>query len=105
MLSHLFYFKDMILVDFLNRLKQEYTTLDRLNKETYYGRLSSLFVLLELDGVRLDAEYELGLSKLLDRMGDINEEELETVLSPEELKSLIHKIKLGLALIINTIEE
>ncbi|MDB4999685.1 MAG: hypothetical protein JWR76_762 [Mucilaginibacter sp.] len=95
----------MILIDFLNRLKQEYSTLDRLNKETYYGRLSSLFVLLELDGARLDAEYELGLSKLLDRMGDINEEELETDLSPDEMKALIHKIKLGLALIINTIEE
>jgi hypothetical protein len=105
MLSHLFYFKDMILIDFLNRLKQEYGTLDYLNQETYYGRLSSLFVLLELDGARLDAEYELGLSKLLDRMGDINEEELEIDLSPDELKPLIHKIKLGLALIINTIEE
>ncbi|MFA6086628.1 hypothetical protein [Mucilaginibacter sp.] len=95
----------MILIDFLNRLKQEYGTLDYLNQETYYGRLSSLFVLLELDGARLDAEYELGLSKLLDRMGDINEEELEIDLSPDELKPLIHKIKLGLALIINTIEE
>lgn len=105
MLNHLFYFKDMILIDFLNRLKQEYSTLDYLNQETYYGRLSSLFVLLELDGARLDAEYELGLSKLLDRMGDINEEELEINLSPDELKPLIHKIKLGLALIINTIEE
>jgi hypothetical protein len=95
----------MILIDFLNRLKQEYSTLDRLNQDTYYGRLSSLFVLLELDGARLDAEYDLGLSKLLDRMGDINEEELETDLSSDEMKALIHKIKLGLALIINTIEE
>ncbi|MBD1392345.1 hypothetical protein [Mucilaginibacter glaciei] len=95
----------MILIDFLNRLKYEYGTLDRLTADTYYGRLSSIFVLLELDGARLDAEYGLGLEKLLDRMGDINEDELENGLSADQLKALIHKVKLGLGLIINTIEQ
>lgn len=95
----------MILIDFLNRLKQEYTTLDRLTAETYYGRLSGIFVLLELDGARLNAEYDLGLAGLLDKMGDINEDELENNLSPDALKALIYKVKLGLGLIINTIEQ
>ena len=95
----------MILIDFLNRLKQEYVSLDRLTAEDYYARLSGIFVLLELDGARLDAEYDLGLEKLLDKMGDINEDELENNLSAGQLKALIHKVQLGLGLIIHTIEQ
>lgn len=95
----------MILIDFLNRLKYEYTTLADISQAAYYSRLSSVFVLLELDGARLDAEYDLGLEKLLDKMSDINEDELQPGLSAEEVKALVHKVKLGLALIINTIEQ
>ncbi|WP_374951165.1 hypothetical protein [Mucilaginibacter sp.] len=95
----------MILIDFLNRLKYEYSTIDQLGPATYYARLSSIFVLLELDGTRLDAEYELGLEKLLDKMADFNEDDLENGLAEEEIKTLINKVKIGLALIINTIEQ
>jgi hypothetical protein len=94
----------MILTDFLDRLKQEYYTLDHLDMESYYGRLSSLFVLLELDGEHLNEEHDLGITDLLDKFSDINEQDLRINLSMEELQVIILKIKAGLALIINTIE-
>ena len=94
----------MILTDFLDRLKLEYYTLDQLDLESYYGRLSSLFVLLELDGEHLDEEHELGITNLLDKFSDINEQDLRTDLSAGELQVITLKIKAGLALIINAIE-
>ena len=95
----------MILEEFLNRLKLEYHTLDKLNKETYYQRLSSLFVVLELDGDNLNEEHDLGLDQILDRMNDINEDELQQDMTAEELNVLILKMKAGLAILINKIEE
>ena len=95
----------MILEDFLYRLKLEYHTLDKLNRDTYYQRLSSLFVVLELDGDNLNAEHDLGLESILDKMNDINEDDLQQDMSPEDLAVLIKKIKTGLALLINKIEE
>lgn len=95
----------MILEDFLYRLKLEYHTLDKLNRDTYYQRLSSLFVVLELDGDNLNAEHDLGLEPILDKMNDINEDDLQQDMSPEDLAVLIKKIKTGLALLINKIEE
>ena len=94
----------MILEEFLNRLKLEYHTLDKLNKNDYYLRLSSLFVVLELDGDNLNAEHDLGLDQLLDKLNDINEEELHNNLTQDDLNLLIKKIKTGLALLINAIE-
>ncbi|WP_454802372.1 hypothetical protein [Mucilaginibacter phyllosphaerae] len=95
----------MILEDFLYRLKLEYHTLDKLNRDTYYQRLSSLFVVLELDGDNLNAEHDLGLEPILDKMNDINEDDLQQDMSPEDLAVLINKVKTGLALLINKIEE
>ncbi|GGH04797.1 hypothetical protein [Mucilaginibacter phyllosphaerae] len=94
----------MILEDFLYRLKLEYHTLHTLNTETYYQRLASLFVVLELDGDNLNAEHDLGLDQVLEKMNDINEDDLHQDLSPEELALLIKKVKTGLALLINQIE-
>jgi hypothetical protein len=94
----------MILTDFLDRLKQEYYTIDGLSTDTYYARLSSLFVLLELDGENLNEEHGLGIDKLLERFSDINEEELQTDMSANELALIKLKIKAGLAVLINTIE-
>jgi len=95
----------MILEDFLYRLKLEYHTLDKLNRDTYYQRLSSLFVVLELDGDNLNAEHDLGLEPILDKMNDINEDDLQQDMSPDDLAVLIKKVKTGLALLINKIEE
>jgi hypothetical protein len=95
----------MILEEFLYRLKLEYHTLDKLTQETYYQRLSSLFVVLELDGDNLNAEHDLGLHQILDKMNDINEDDLQQDLSPEDLAVLIKKVKTGLAILINKIEE
>ncbi|MDB5128528.1 hypothetical protein [Mucilaginibacter sp.] len=95
----------MILEEFLYRLKLEYHTLDKLTQETYYQRLSSLFVVLELDGDNLNEEHDLGLDQILDKMNDINEEDLQQNLSPEDLAVLIKKVKAGLAILINKIEE
>jgi hypothetical protein len=95
----------MILEEFLYRLKLEYHTLDKLTKETYYQRLSSLFVVLELDGDNLNEEHDLGLDQILDKMNDINEDDLQQDLSPEDLAVLIKKVKTGLAILINKIEE
>ncbi|RYU92532.1 hypothetical protein EWM62_03620 [Mucilaginibacter terrigena] len=95
----------MILDEFLYRLKLEYHTLDKLNTETYYQRLSSLFVVLELDGDNLNEEHDLGLDQILDKMNDINEDDLHQDLSPDDLVLLIKKVKTGLALLINKIEE
>jgi hypothetical protein len=94
----------MILEEFLNRLKVEYHTLDKLNTDTYYPRLSSLFVVLELDGDNLNQEHDLGLDRILDKLNDINEEELEVDMAPHELTALIKKIKTGLAMLITQIE-
>jgi hypothetical protein len=95
----------MILEEFLYRLKLEYHTLDKLTQETYYQRLSSLFVVLELDGDNLNEEHDLGLDQILDKMNDINEDDLQQDLSPEDLAVLIKKVKAGLAILINKIEE
>jgi hypothetical protein len=95
----------MILEEFLYRLKLEYHTLDKLTQETYYQRLSSLFVVLELDGDNLNEEHDLGLEQILDKMNDINEDDLQQDLSPEDLAVLIKKVKTGLAILINKIEE
>lgn len=95
----------MILEEFLYRLKLEYHTLDKLTQETYYQRLSSLFVVLELDGDNLNEEHDLGLDQILDKMNDINEDDLQQDLSPEDLAVLIKKVKTGLAILINKIEE
>ncbi|MCQ6956719.1 hypothetical protein [Mucilaginibacter aquariorum] len=95
----------MILEEFLYRLKLEYHTLDKLTPETYYQRLSSLFVVLELDGDNLNEEHDLGLDQILDKMNDINEDDLQQDLSPEDLAVLIKKVKTGLAILINKIEE
>ncbi|MES2268477.1 MAG: hypothetical protein V4520_17060 [Bacteroidota bacterium] len=95
----------MILEDFLHRLKLEYHTLDKLNQETYYQRLSSLFVVLELDGDNLNEEHDLGLEQILDKMNDINEDDLQQDMSAEDLALLVKKVKTGLALLINKIEE
>jgi len=95
----------MILEEFLYRLKLEYHTLDKLTQETYYQRLSSLFVVLELDGDNLNEEHDLGLDQILDKMNDINEDDLHQDLSPEDLAVLIKKVKTGLAILINKIEE
>ena len=95
----------MILTDFLDRLKLEYHTLDKLNKNDYYQRLSSLFVVLELDGDNLNEEHDLGLNPILDKLNDINEEELHTNMNQEDLSLLIKKIKTGLGILIGKIEE
>lgn len=95
----------MILEDFLYRLKLEYHTLDKLTTDTYYQRLSSLFVVLELDGDNLNAEHDLGLDAILDKMNDINEDDLQQDMSPEDLALLVKKVKTGLAMLINKIEE
>ena len=95
----------MILEEFLYRLKLEYHTLDKLTLQTYYQRLSSLFVVLELDGDNLNEEHDLGLDQILDKMNDINEDDLHQDLSPEDLAVLIKKVKTGLAILINKIEE
>ncbi|MET3980356.1 hypothetical protein ABIB62_002958 [Mucilaginibacter sp. UYP25] len=95
----------MILEEFLYRLKLEYHTLDKVDKENYYQRISSLFVVLELDGDNLNQEHDLGLDKILDKMNDINEEDLQQNMSQEELAGLIKKIKTGLSLLITQIEE
>jgi hypothetical protein len=95
----------MILEEFLYRLKLEYHTLDKLTQETYYQRLSSLFVVLELDGDNLNEEHDLGLDQILDKMNDINEDDLQQDLSQEDLAVLIKKVKTGLAILINKIEE
>ncbi|MFA6248430.1 MAG: hypothetical protein WC615_15935 [Mucilaginibacter sp.] len=95
----------MILEDFLYRLKLEYHTLDKLTTDTYYQRLSSLFVVLELDGDNLNEEHDLGLDAFLDKMNDINEDDLQQNMPPEELAGLIKKVKTGLAMLINKIEE
>ena len=95
----------MILEEFLYRLKLEYHTLDKLTPETYYQRLSSLFVVLELDGDNLTEEPDLGLDQILDTMNAINEDDLQQDLSPEDLAVLIKKVKTGLAILINKIEE
>jgi hypothetical protein len=95
----------MILEEFLYRLKLEYHTLDKLTQETYYQRLSSLFVVLELDGDNLNEEHDLGLDQILDKMNDINEDDLQQDMSPEDLAVLIKKIKTGLSILINKIEE
>lgn len=95
----------MILEDFLYRLKLEYHTLDKLTADTYYQRLSSLFVVLELDGDNLNEEHDLGLDAILDKMNDINEDDLQQDMAPDDLAVLIKKVKTGLALLINKIEE
>ena len=95
----------MILEEFLYRLKLEYHTIDKLNSDTYYQRLSSLFVVLELDGDNLNAEHDLGLEPILDKMNDINEDDLQQDMPPEDLAVLIKNVKTGLALLINKIEE
>lgn len=95
----------MILEDFLYRLKLEYYTLDKLTTDTYYQRLSSLFVVLELDGDNLNEEHDLGLDAILNKMNDINEDDLQQDMSPEDLALLIKKVKTGLAMLINKIEE
>ena len=95
----------MILTDFLDRLKLEYHTLDKLNRNDYYQRLSSLFVVLELDGDNLNEEHDLGLDPILDKLNDINEEELHTDMNQEDLNLLIKKIKTGLGILIGKIEE
>lgn len=95
----------MILEDFLYRLKLEYHTLDKLTVETYYQRLSSLFVVLELDGDNLNEEHDLGIDAILDKMNDINEDDLQQDMAPEDLTVLIKKVKTGLVLLINKIEE
>jgi hypothetical protein len=95
----------MILEDFLYRLKLEYHTLDKLTPDTYYQRLSSLFVVLELDGDNLNEEHDLGLDAILDKMNDINEDDLHQDMLQEDLALLIMKVKTGLALLINKIEE
>ena len=95
----------MILEDFLYRLKLEYHTLDKLTIDTYYQRLSSLFVVLELDGDNLNEEHDLGLDAILDKMNDINEDDLQQDMSPEDLALLVKKVKTGLAMLINKIEE
>jgi hypothetical protein len=94
----------MILEEFLYRLKQEYHTLDSLNQETYYQRLSSLFVVLEIDGDNLNEEHDLGLDQILDKMNDINEDDLHQDMSPGDLSLLIKKVKTGLSILINQIE-
>jgi len=94
----------MILDDFLSRLNYEYHTLDTLTVDDYYPRLSSLFVLLELDGERLNAEHQLEIDELLEKFSDINEDELHNGLSAMQLNSLVSKIKAGLALLIGSIE-
>jgi hypothetical protein len=95
----------MILTDFLDRLKLEYHTLDKVNKNDYYQRLSSLFVVLELDGDNLNQEHDLGLDPILDKLNDINEEDLHTDMGSEELALLIKKVKTGLGILISKIEE
>ena len=95
----------MILTDFLDRLKLEYRTLDKVTVKDYYPRLSSLFVVLELDGDNLNEEHDLGLDPILDKLNDINEDELHTDLSHDELQLLVKKIKTGLTILINKIEE
>jgi hypothetical protein len=95
----------MILEDFLYRLKLEYHTLDKLTPDTYYQRLSSLFVVLELDGDNLNEEHDLGLDAILDKMNDINEDDLHQDMLQEDLALLVMKVKTGLALLINKIEE
>lgn len=95
----------MILEDFLYRLKLEYHTLNKLTVETYYQRLSSLFVVLELDGDNLNEEHDLGIDAILDKMNDINEDDLQQGMAPEDLLLLIKKVKTGLMLLINKIEE
>lgn len=95
----------MILTDFLDRLKLEYRTLEKVTVQDYYPRLSSLFVVLELDGDNLNEEHDLGLDPILDKLNDINEDELHTDLSQEELQLLVKKIKTGLTILINKIEE
>jgi hypothetical protein len=95
----------MILEEFLYRLKLEYHTLDKLTQETYYQRLSSLFVVLELDGDNLNEEHDLGLNQILDKMNDINEDDLQQDMSPEDLAVLVKKVKTGLSILINKIEE
>ena len=95
----------MILEEFLHRLKVEHHTLDKLTQETYYQRLSSLFVVLELDGDNLNEEHDLGLDAILDKMNDINEDDLQQDMSQEDLAVLVKKVKTGLAILINKIEE
>ena len=95
----------MILEEFLYRLKLEYHTLDKLTPDTYYQRLSSLFVVLELDGDNLNAEHDLGLDPILDKMNDINEDDLQQDMSLDDLALLIRKVKTGLGILINQIEE
>jgi hypothetical protein len=95
----------MILTDFLDRLKLEYHTLDKLHKNDYYQRLSSLFVVLELDGDNLNQEHDLGLDPILDKLNDINEDDLHTDMDSEELALLVKKVKTGLGILISKIEE
>ncbi|MCO5934775.1 hypothetical protein NAF17_04420 [Mucilaginibacter sp. RB4R14] len=95
----------MILEEFLHRLKVEHHTVDKLTQETYYQRLSSLFVVLELDGDNLNEEHDLGLDAILDKMNDINEDDLQQDMSAEDLAVLVKKVKTGLAILINKIEE
>lgn len=95
----------MILEDFLYRLKLEYHTLDKLTADTYYQRLSGLFVVLELDGDNLNEEHDLGIDGILDKMNDINEDDLHQDMAQEDLLLLIKKVKTGLVLLINKIEE
>ncbi|QHS57004.1 hypothetical protein GWR56_16180 [Mucilaginibacter sp. 14171R-50] len=95
----------MILEEFLYRLKFEYYNLGMLTADTYYQRLSNLFVVLELDGDNLNKEHDLGLDTVLDKLNDINEEDLEKGLSPEDLAVLVKTVKTGLALLINRLEE
>ncbi|MBB5394603.1 hypothetical protein [Mucilaginibacter sp. AK015] len=95
----------MILEEFLYRLKFEYYNLGMLTTDMYYQRLSNLFVVLELDGDNLNKEHDLRLDTVLDKLNDINEEDLEKGLSPEDLAVLVKKVKTGLGLLINRLEE
>lgn len=76
-----------------------------LTTDMYYQRLSNLFVVLELDGDNLNKEHDLRLDTVLDKLNDINEEDLEKGLSPEDLAVLVKKVKTGLGLLINRLEE
>jgi hypothetical protein len=60
---------------------------------------------LELDGDNLNEEHDLGLDAILDKMNDINEDDLHQDMLQEDLAFLIMKVKTGLALLINKIEE
>jgi hypothetical protein len=98
-------FLQMILEEFLYRLKAEYHTIEKLTTDNYYQRLSALFVVLELDGDNLNAEHDLGIAPILDKLNDINENDLHLDMPADALSALIRKVKTGLAILINQIEE